>query len=490
MKRFLPVILLLLVFAAVVWGLILIGRNTFPKEPSAGAARTNESKAFLTGTPPNLQFVPAARAATPAIVHIKTGFAPAEREQLLYEYYGIPQGEGARGSGSGVTISKDGYIATNNHVVEGAATIEVIFPDRRMFSARLIGRDPNTDLALLKVDGKDLPVVEFGNSDAVEVGEWVLAIGYPFSLNTTVTAGIVSAKGRSIGILDQPRPAAEGAPAGSAIESFIQTDAAINPGNSGGALVNTEGKLVGINAAIASQTGSYAGYGFAIPSNLARKVLDDLKQFGEVRRGYLGVSFPAPLVEEQYYRQQGIDPSKVRGVLITGVQPGSAAAAAGLKEGDIVQSINGTRLASSAEFSERIARLRPGDKVELSVQRSGSARTVTAVLKGEQAIAAAGGGGLQEMMERLGAAFGPLPDEYRQRYRLRSGVVVTDVRRGGLFDQVGIAPGTTIVLINGRPVRSPQDIEALLSSSPGSQVRIDGLAPDGSRVMFTFSLGA
>ncbi|HEY0898582.1 MAG TPA: trypsin-like peptidase domain-containing protein, partial [Sphingobacteriaceae bacterium] len=236
--------------------------------------------------PGDVNFVGAAAAVTPGVVHIRTTYTGSQGNPWE-EYYGVQQNV-ARGSGSGVIITADGYIATNNHVVEDASGIEVVLPDKRTFKAKATGYDPNTDLALIKIEGNKFPVVRMGNSDAVQVGEWVLAVGYPFSLNTTVTAGIISAKGRSIGILDESQNGRRQQQTSVAIESFLQTDAAINPGNSGGALVNTRGELIGINSAIASQTGSYAGYGFAIPVNLAKKVLEDLMKFGKVKRAFLG----------------------------------------------------------------------------------------------------------------------------------------------------------------------------------------------------------
>ena len=363
----------------------------------------------------------------PAVVHIKIQFDESSE-------YGA--------SGSGVIISSDGYIATNNHVVENASAIDVTLPDKRTFSAKLIGRDPNTDLALLKIESNNLPIVKFGNSDNVQIGEWVLAVGFPLSLNTTVTAGIVSAKARSIGIINRPGGNAtqnNAVPQGNmAVESFIQTDAAINSGNSGGALVNTSGELIGINSAIASKTGSFAGYAFAIPVNLAKKILDDLKNFGEVRRGVLGVSFPSPAAEDQYLTQQGLNPASVKGVYIIGVQNESAAAAAGLKEGDIIQSIDGIPLNSSTEFSERIARQKPGDTIKLTYLRNGAIGTVSATLKNEDAAKsenteAKSGRALEEIYKRLGATFAPLTGEVKQRLNLNAGVLVTKVLRDGFL---------------------------------------------------------
>jgi serine protease Do len=456
-------------------GLVSSCKNDPPKEEVKGFPQA----AVKNDKPSNgnyINFVPAARTVTPAVVHIKT----------LYQSGRTAGPTG--GSGSGVVISKDGYIATNNHVIENANQIEVIFTDRNSYKARLIGRDPSTDLALLKVEAKDLPLVELGNSDNVEVGEWVLAVGYPFSLNTTVTAGIISAKGRSIGIINSPSAVVP--QSNTAIESFLQTDAAINPGNSGGALVDMEGKLVGINTAIASQTGSYAGYAFAIPVNLAKKVLDDLKEFGEVKRGLLGVSFPTPAVEDQYLKQQGINPGSVKGVFITGIQKGSAADEAGLQEGDIIQRIDGAELFSSAELSERIARHHPGDKVELSYLRDGKTGTTSAVLKGEERTLTTSRQVGEELSERLGAVLQELSPALQERFNLRSGVVVSQVRLGGLFHQLGIPPGTIIAYINGRTVESPADVNEALLNARNGRVQILGIAPDGSRIAFTFSLGA
>lgn len=448
---------------------------------------TQNNTADILSNGNNVNFVPAAKAVTPGVVHIKTLY---QNNSGNSSGFGNGSSPSRGGSGSGVVISSDGYIATNNHVVENATQIEVVFTDRRAFTAKLVGRDPNTDLALLKVDAKDLPIVELGNSDNVEVGEWVLAVGYPFSLNTTVTAGIISAKGRSIGIINSNSPASP--QANSAIESFLQTDAAINPGNSGGALVDMNGKLIGINTAIASLTGSYAGYAFAIPVNLAKKILDDLKEFGVVKRGMLGVSFPAPSAEEQYLKQQGINPGSVKGVFITGIQKGSAADAAGLQEGDIIQSIDGKELFSSAEFSERIARHRPGDKVELKFLRNGKSNSTSATLKGEapQKLLVSTPESLKEIYNRLGAVFSPLTAQLKERYNLNAGVVVTQVRIGGFFDQIGIPPGTIIAYINGKAVSGPEDIDEALVAAQNSRVQILGIAPDGSRIAFDFSLGA
>jgi Do/DeqQ family serine protease len=456
--------------------------------------RSSESNANTRPPAGTGNFVSASRAVTPAIVHIKTLYnSPSGSGNILEQIYGMPsQGTApVMASGSGVNISADGYIATNNHVVENASSIEVIFPDRRSFQARLVGTDPNTDLALLKVEATGLPFVKPGNSDAVQVGEWVLAVGYPLSLNTTVTAGIISAKGRSIGIINRSNDNGFGnEPQGgnAGIESFLQTDAAINPGNSGGALVNTAGELIGINTAIASQTGSYAGYGFAIPVNLATKVLEDLKKYGAVKRAVLGVSFPSPIVEDQFLKQQGINPGTVKGVYIIDVQEGSAAAAAGLQQGDIIQSIDGAQITSSSEFTERIARQRPGDVIKLTYSRKGNTETRSVTLKGDESTAKRSAT-LGEIYQKLGATFAPLTGELKERLHINSGVVVTDVLRGGFFAQLGIPKGTIIVIMNGRPVNTPKDIEEVLISAQRGIIQVLAIAPDGSRVAFNFSLG-
>ena len=440
-------------------------------------------------------FVLASNAVTPGVVHIKTQYessAAGYANPLDQLFGGPPQRRGpVMGSGSGVILSEDGYIATNNHVVENASAIEVILPDRRAFTAQLIGRDPNTDLALLRIKSDKLPFVRLGNSDDVQVGEWVLAVGYPLSLNTTVTAGIISAKGRSIGIINRPSANSfEDARGNSAIESFLQTDAAINPGNSGGALVNTNGELIGINTAIASQTGSYAGYAFAIPVNLAKKILDDLKKYGSVKRGLLGVSFPSPAAEDQYLRQKGINPGTVKGVYIIDVQEGMAAARAGLREGDIIQSVDGIQITSSSEFSEWIARHRPGDVIKLTYLRDGKQNTVEVKLLEEpERPDARSTEALERILEKLGAGFAPLGNDLKEYFNIHSGVVVTDIKRGGFFDQLGVPEGTIIVMINGKPVNSPAEIGAALLSARSGLIQILGIAPDGSRIAFNFSLG-
>jgi serine protease Do len=457
----------------------------------------------ITSSPGDVNFVQAAAAVTPAVVHINTTYdnkgssgGQGSPFDMFDQFFGAPQmrqSEPARASGSGVIISEDGYIVTNNHVVEDATKIEVILPDKRSFDGKVIGRDPNTDLALVKVAANNLPVVKLGNSDNVQVGEWVLAVGYPFALNTTVTAGIVSAKGRNIGIIGSnnrqqynQRGNSEPAPSNSAIESFIQTDAAINPGNSGGALVNTNGELIGINAAIASQGGSYEGYGFAIPINLAKKVLEDFKAFGVVKRGYVGVQFQE--LNASVAKQLGVN--QINGLYINDVVSGSGAEAAGLKKGDILVKVDNTTIYSSPDLQERVGRLHPGDKVQLTYLRDGRTQTATVTLKGESSVKMANNSGnsrsSEEIYNRLGASFAPLSNAQKQKYRVNSGVIVSEVRRNGLFAQFDIPEGMIITSVNGKGVNNSDDVSSALGNSRNNMIRIVGITSDGTQATFSF----
>ncbi|GAB2973546.1 trypsin-like peptidase domain-containing protein [Mucilaginibacter puniceus] len=474
------IILTVFIAAGVSFGTVKMMNNqdqtvSFEQEKTPVRFASSQSGEDMADTYPD--FTQAAAIASQQVVHIKV--------QIASQGYS-PVSQGAMASGSGVILSEDGYIVTNNHVVGEASSVEVVLADRRTFAARLIGRDPNTDLALIKINATGLNPVKIGNSDLVQVGQWVLAIGYPFSLNTTVTAGIISAKERSIGIIGSK---GEGS---APIEAFIQTDAAINPGNSGGALVNTAGELIGINAAIASQTGSYAGYGFAIPVNLAKKIVNDLREFGSVKRGLLGVAFPSPATEDQELIERGIAPGSIKGVYITGIQPNSAAAAAGLQEGDIIQSINGNTVNSSVELSERIARRHPGDKIALTYLRKGEVLSSSAILKDLEPdrLATNTGPSLNDIYNKLGAKFAPINDRIKQGYGISSGMLVTAIARGGFFEKVGIQPGSIIVGVNGVQVNTPMELNKTLMSATRGTIRIACITPEGSRVLFNLSLGA
>ncbi|HEY1010951.1 MAG: Do family serine endopeptidase [Daejeonella sp.] len=441
----------------------------------------------------DLDFTQAAAAVTPAVVHIKTTYnnpsAGAGRDQMqdMFEDFfgGGRRSRGpAMGSGSGVIISPDGYIVTNNHVVDNADKIDVILPDKRSLVAKVIGRDANTDLALIKIEGSGFPIVKLGNSDDVRIGEWVLAVGYPFALNTTVTAGIVSAKGRQIGILDS-EPSPNGEPqARTAIESFIQTDAAINRGNSGGALVNTNGELIGVNAAIASQSGSYEGYGFAIPINLAKKILNDFKEFGSVRRGFIGVNFTG--LDAEQAKRFGVD--ELNGLYINGVITGGGADQAGLKEGDIITKVDGKQIYGPSDLQERIGRLGPGDKVQLSYLRDGKTFNTNVTLKGEESVKNNETTTASVVTRNLGASFAPVSESLKKKYKINSGVIVTGVQNGGYFDQIEVAQGTVITTVNGQAVNKTQDIETAIKSSRNNMVTISGFTPEGASMRYQFPI--
>ncbi|MDR3696415.1 Do family serine endopeptidase [Mucilaginibacter sp.] len=466
----------------------------------------------LTPAPSNLSsagqvdFTEAAAAVTPGVVYIRTTYTnhqsndqQSELQQMFGNMFGqrMPQMAPEMASGSGVIISPDGYIVTNNHVVDKAEKIEVVTNDHQDFKAKVIGTDPNTDLALIKIEGHNLPIVKLGNSDNVKVGEWVLAVGNPFKLTSTVTAGIVSAKGRSIGIIGQEDNQQQESPFGrtqyqqtpklnQAIESFIQTDAAINPGNSGGALVNTNGELIGINSAIASHTGSYEGYGFAIPINLAKKVLDDIQKFGAVKRGYVGISFRE--LDEDAAADLHTD--KTAGLYVNTVVPGGGAEQAGIKEGDIITKIDGSKVYESSDLQERVGRLEPGDKIRLTVLRGNDEKNFTVTLKANNPAPekVAVTKSAEELFNRIGASFVPVNAEMKAKFHVNAGVVVTQVRDGGLFDYTEVPVGSVITEINKRPIASIDDMDRALGHLEHGVLTISGYYPDGSKLRSTIQI--
>ena len=424
-------------------------------------------------------FVDAAEASVNAVVHIKTTIV---RKTATYNdffgaffehLYGIPgqtQTNTMVAYGSGVVLSPDGYIVTNNHVVEGADAIEVTFNNKVVREANIIGTDPTSDLALIKVDGSDLNYLVFGDSDKVKVGEWVLAVGNPFNLTSTVTAGIVSAKARDISILGE----------GSNVESFIQTDAAVNRGNSGGALVNTRGELIGINAAIASHTGSYEGYSFAIPSNIVRKVVDDLLMYGETQRAYIGLNpleMNAKLAEKAGMKE-------IKGVYVAGITPDGAAEKAGLKQGDVLTRINGTEVNSVTQLLESVRQYRPGDEVKINVIRNGRPDTYKVKLLNES--------GSTEMVKRgesffngtFGLVLQPVNKQELKRLGLNSGLKVVEIRQGP-FQGAGVE-GFIITAIDGKAVASKADLESALASNRSRKTYIEGVYPNGMRMTFEY----
>ena len=421
-----------------------------------------------------MDFTVAAENTVNAVVHVKTTVMRETGVNPLYEFFfGIrPETEPRPvvGFGSGVIISDDGYIVTNNHVIDKSDEISVVLNDRREYQAELIGTDPTTDLALIKIDEKKLPVVEFGSSDDLRLGEWVLAVGNPYNLTSTVTAGIVSAKARNFNILRN----------NFSIESFIQTDAAVNPGNSGGALVDTKGKLVGINTAIASRTGSYTGYSFAVPVSIVQKVVSDLMEYGEVQRAILGVTIrdvTATLAEEE-------DLESTEGVYVNGIREESAAEEAGLKAGDVIISINDERVNSVAELQEQVSRYRPNDEVTVVVKRNGKMKPYDVVLRnmsGTTEIVRT-----DAVIESLGARFEPVTDREKRELGIDNGVRVIALRPGK-FMKVGIREGFIVTSVNKTPVNSVTDISNVLEDVEGGVI-IEGVYGDGTKSYYAFGM--
>lgn len=416
-----------------------------------------------------LDFTTAAEVVMPAVVHIKStqsavGRQPDQSTNPFGDLFDMPTRQGpSQSAGSGVIINADGYIVTNNHVVEGADLVEVSLLDNRTFKAEVIGTDPDTDIALIKIDEKGLPFLSFVDSDKAKVGEWVLAVGNPFNLTGTVTAGIISAKGRSINILN--RNNGEGS---TAIESFIQTDAAINPGNSGGALVDLQGGLLGINTAIASQTGSYSGYGFAVPSDIVSKVVEDLIQFGVVQRGWLGVSISN--VNTELVKQNDLTVNE--GAYISGFPKSSSAKEAGLKEGDVVTKIDGARIRSNTALIEYIGRRRPGDKVNITVNRKGEELTIPVVLKNRE-----GNIGNIKPEERnslvaLGIELEDIDVKVLKKLDIHSGVRVKELGSGKLARYTEIREGFIITKVNDTPVKSVKEFNIIIKNKKAGELVI------------------
>ncbi|MBF1567263.1 MAG: Do family serine endopeptidase [Prevotella salivae] len=450
-------------------------------------------EAVPSGQPIDLTY--AAEKALPAVVHIK--YVQNSKVQTVdvqedpfsdffgpFGFFGNPdQGNGRQkrrvqtpkkeATGSGVIISPDGYIVTNNHVVNGADELTVTLNDNREYSARIIGTDPNTDLALIKVNGKNLPTLPIGDSDNLKVGEWVLAVGNPYNLSSTVTAGIVSAKARSMG--------GEGSN-GPQISSFIQTDAAINPGNSGGALVNAKGELVGINAMLYSQTGSYSGYGFAIPTTIMVKVVDDLKKYGTVQRAVLGIRGGDVLnyINAQKDEKKDVDLGTNEGVYVAEVTEGSSAAAAGIVKGDVITEADGKKITKMSELQELLSKKRPGEKVTLTYLHNKSKHSKTVTLKNAQ-------GNTKVIktadLDVLGASFRPVTEQQKKEFDLAFGLEVTKVEKGAIKSG-GIEQGFIMLYANDTPLKSLSDLQELVKSASTSQdpvLIIKGIWPSGKR---------
>ena len=423
----------------------------------------------------------AAQKSIHAVVHIKTKYQ--QKSQYYDDFFGFdpffdffrrsPDNAYALvAAGSGVIVSPDGYIVTNNHVVQNATEIEVTLNDKRTYSAKVIGTDPSCDLAVIKIDESGLPYLSYGNSDAVQVGEWVLAVGNPFNLTSTVTAGIVSAKARDIQILGDA----------SAVESFIQTDAAVNPGNSGGALVNTNGDLIGINAAIASNTGSYTGYSFAIPSNLVSKIVGDIIQYGEVQRAYMGVSFVD--IDGKFAKEKGI--TDIKGVWVESVIAEGAAEKAGIQAGDIILKIDDINTNSKSELKEIVARHKPGDKVLVTIQRDGKEQVVDMELQNRNGATGLVKTDPADVAAILGAQFEPVSRQDMSKLGIDHGLKVKKLDNGKLWS-AGVKEGFILMYINQKPIFSVDDIATAMQGQTGG-ILVEGIYANGMRAYYGFGL--
>ena len=499
MKKAIRIITLFTVLVCCCIGASVITTNLVSKKNSKvvyvsenGAPYTTLSQAYMpaAGRMQPVDLTEAAEKTVHGVVHIKSTVKsrtqtyqeiPDLIEQFMFgarprqrQYQTQPQ----VGYGSGVILTPDGYIVTNNHVIEKADEIQVTLNDNRVFNATLVGTDANTDLALIKIEGDEFPVVPIGNSDDLKLGEWVLAVGNPFNLTSSVTAGVVSAKSRKIGIYE----------GGESIESFIQTDAAINMGNSGGALVNVRGELVGINAALESPTGTYAGYGFAIPTTIVKKVVADLKEYGTVQRAMLGIEGQDVLSMRQDERNRDVDlGDAIDGVFVVNVTDGGGALAAGIKQGDIITAINGKKVKTMNELQENIVQYRPGDKVTVTLIRDKKEKTFEVELKNSR--------GNTELvknadMDVLGATFQNVPEQTRHQLNIGYGIQVSEIKNG-LLKNNGVQKGFIILRINNRQIKSVDDIEQIYKEASGSSdpvLFISGVYPSGRRGYYSVDL--
>lgn len=469
----------------------LVNKKNTVYVPADNAPYTTLSQASMpsSGKMQPVDLTEAAEKTVHGVVHIKSTVKsrtqtyqeiPDIIEQFMFgarprqrQYQTQPQ----VGYGSGVILTKDGYIVTNNHVIEKADEIQVTLNDNRVFEATLVGADANTDLALLKIEGDEFPVVPMGNSDELKLGEWVLAVGNPFNLTSSVTAGVVSAKSRKIGIYDGD----------GSIESFIQTDAAINMGNSGGALVNVRGELVGINAALESPTGTYAGYGFAIPTTIVKKVVADLKEYGSVQRAMLGIAGQDLSAILQLEENKNKDFGSIDGVYVVELTDGGGALAAGIEEGDVITSIDGKKVKTMTELQETIVQYRPGDKVTVTLLRNRKEKKVDVELKNSRGNTDI----VKEAdMEVLGAVFQEVPEQTRRQLNIGYGMQVSSVKNG-LMKDGGIQKGYIILKINNKQIRSIDDIEQAYkeaSNSPDQVLFITGIYPSGRRANYAINL--
>lgn len=488
MRSSLQIVLAAVLGSALTLGAFTFIQNTQEKPVVQYVTSDNAAAVKLTNnldgkSPFGGDFVPAADKALPAVVHI-TSSSVVKRSEFgmngipdpFRDFFNMPQNKNPRqreelrqGTGSGVIISSDGYIVTNNHVIDNADEVTVALNDNRSFTAKVIGTDPSTDLALIKIDEQDLEYLPFANSDDVKVGEWVLAVGNPFNLASTVTAGIVSAKGRNINILRNR----------GAIESFIQTDAAVNPGNSGGALVNLNGDLIGINTAIASPNGTFAGYSFAVPSRIVAKVIEDLKEYGTVQRAYLGVFIRD--VNNKLSDELGLDITE--GVLIDSVMPDGSARDAGLQNKDVIVSVDGNPTKSTAQLLESIGRKRPGEKATVNVMRKGKNRAFDVVLKNKSGNTEVVAAMEKDLSSMLGAEFETITEKEAEKLNLMGGVKVQNLQDGKLRAKTGMKEGFIITHVNKEPVTNKKEFEKVMKDAEGG-ILFEGFYPDRPGVRY------
>jgi Do/DeqQ family serine protease len=429
-------------------------------------------------------FSMAAERTVNSVVHVKTQTTMQPVFNPWSDFFGYQQQPHVQeGSGSGVIISADGYIITNNHVVEGAEKLQVTLNNNKDYEATVVGRDPSTDIAVIKIDEAGLPAIVWGNSDDVRIGQWVIAVGNPFDLTSTVTAGIISAKARNINLLSRESNNGEEV---FPVESFLQTDAAVNPGNSGGALVNTKGELIGINTAIQSRTGAFAGYSFAVPSSIAKKVSRDIIEFGHVQRAFIGVRIEE--VTQEIAKDKGL--KEVAGVFVSSLSEGGAAAESGIESGDVIQKIDDRPVNNVPQLQEQVSRYRPGDKVKVTVWRGGKQQIVDVTLRNrsgraelEDFKAAAN----EATFESLGATFGSPSPEDKSKLRINGGAKVLDIQ-AGKFKSIGLQKGFIITRIDGQNIGSPKDLETVLQNKAGTYVEIRGYYANGMEAMYGFRM--
>ena len=463
-------------------GIALLAYNKLMPAPSVAASKDSSNvelqnaRAYLTSLQTQegqIDFTYAAEQTVHAVVHVHIKMIGTSESPIMDWFYGDRSSKPREvsGYGSGVIISSDGYIITNNHVVENAESVDVTLNDNRTFTAKVIGRDPGSDIALIKIKADNLPYIKYGDSDNLKLGEWVLAVGNPFNLTSTVTAGIVSAKGRSLNLNEGPYT----------IESYIQTDAALNMGNSGGALVDTKGLLVGITSAIISPNGAYSGNSFAIPVTIVKKVVDDLKKYGEVQRALIGVNIqPVESADAEKYNLPA-----VKGILITGVTPDGAAKEAGLKANDVIVKFDGTDVNTVSELQEHVGEKRPGDRAEITYFRNGKENTVSLIMKNMAGNTKVVTASMEETSDVVfGARLESLSSADRNSLNIDYGVKVREIK-SGKFRDIGMAQGYIILSVNGKKVRTPEDVKGLTDN--GKTLKsIEGILPDGTEFNYTF----